>query len=87
MLKINKDKIKQNKLGRTISPQDVSKNIESPEINSFDKRISRRTQKLATQVTPDFKRLLKQLSVDHNCLMVEIIEKAVIEFSKKHSKK
>jgi ASC-1-like (ASCH) protein len=90
-LKIDKEKIKEgkktNKLGPEVSFEESSNNIQAPETAPFDKRVTRRVIKLATQVTPEFKTLLKQLSVDHNCLMVEIIEKAVTEFADKYSKK
>lgn len=77
---MNKNNKKTNKLGSLVI--DTSANIEQPETIHFDRRITRRTVKLATQVTPEFKRLLKQLAFEQDCMLIEIIERAIYAYAK-----
>ena len=77
---MNKDNKKLNKLGPIVT--DSSSNLDQPETAHFDRRVTRRTVKLATQVTPEFKRLLKQLAFEQDCMLIEIIERAVYNYAK-----
>jgi len=58
-------------------PQEISENIQAPELAPSDKRISGRTKQLNFKVREDFYWKLKNRAVEEKCLMVEILEKSL----------
>lgn len=64
-------------------PQEVSQNLQAPELAPSDKRFTGRTKKLGLMTTPGFHHQLKKLALEENCLMIEIVEKAVNEYKQK----
>jgi hypothetical protein len=69
-----KEKIKCKGLG--IAPQEASDNLETPELGR-DSRFTGRTKQLGLRVKPDFAKRLKVLAAEEDCLLVEILEKAL----------
>ena len=79
-----RNKIKRKGLG--IAPQEVSANLQTPELAPGDKRFTGRTKQLGLSVKPEFSKRLKFLAVEEDCFIVEILEKA-LECYEKHRKK
>jgi len=81
----NWNKIKKRKtLGEF--PQEASQNLQAPETAPADRRISGRTKLLGLRAKPEFHHQLKKLAAEENCLMIEILEKALAEYQQKHTK-
>ena len=59
------------------APSEVSENIQAPETAPSDGRITGRTKPLSLKSTPEFHKELKQLAVEEECLMIEVLEKAL----------
>ena len=74
-------KIKRKGLGEV--PQEVSENIKAPETAPSDKRITGRTEQLNLKVSSEFKKQLKILAAEEACLMIEVLERALAEYSKR----
>jgi hypothetical protein len=64
------------------APQEASQNLQAPETAPYDKRITGRTKPLSLKATPGFHRELKKLAVEKECLMIEILEKALKIYKK-----
>ncbi|CAJ0912321.1 9098_t:CDS:2 [Entrophospora sp. SA101] len=62
--------------------QEASQNLQAPETSPYDKRITGRIKPLSLKATPDFHRELKRMATDENCLMIEILEKALEAYKK-----
>lgn len=69
-----KQKIKCKGLG--IAPQEASSNLEVPELGR-DGRFTGRTKQLGLRVKPEFVKQLKMLAAEEDCLLVEVLEKAL----------
>jgi hypothetical protein len=72
------------------APTEASQNLYAPELAPGDKRITGRTKPLSLKAKPEFHRELKKLAVEENCLMIEILEKALKSYEREkqtHSKK
>ena len=67
-------------------PQEVSENLQAPELAPSDKRITGRTKQLNFKVREEFYWKLKNLAVEEKCLMVEILEKSLKEYEKSKKK-
>ena len=70
-----RDKIKRKGLG--IAPQEISANLQAPELAPSDKRFTGRTKQLGLSVKPEFSKRLKILAAEEDCFVVEILEKAL----------
>jgi hypothetical protein len=68
-----------------IAPQEVSANLQAPELAPSDKRISGRTKQLGLSVKPEFSKRLKILAAEEDCFIVEVLEKA-LDCYEKHRK-
>ncbi|CAG8805600.1 32742_t:CDS:2, partial [Gigaspora margarita] len=66
-------------------PQEASENIQAPELAPSDKRITGRTEQLNLKVSREFKKKLKIMAAEEDCLTTEIMEKA-LECYEKHRK-
>ena len=66
-------------------PQDASQNLQAPELAPFDKRITGRTKPLSLKAKPEFHKELKKLALEEECLMIEVLEKA-LQCYEKHRK-
>lgn len=58
-------------------PQEVSENLQAPELAPSDKRFTGRTKQLNFKVREEFYWKLKNMAVEEKCLMVEILEKSL----------
>ncbi|CAG8645519.1 4758_t:CDS:2, partial [Diversispora eburnea] len=58
-------------------PQEVSENIQKPEFASRDNRFTGRTKQLGLRVKPEFTKKLKTIAVEEDCLLIEVLEKAL----------
>ena len=65
---------------------EVSQNSRTLELAPSDQRITGRTKPLSLKAKPEFHQELKKLAVEENCLMIEVLEKA-LENYEKHRKK
>lgn len=65
------------------APTEASKNLRASETAPSDQRITGRTKPLSLKAKPEFHHELKKLAVEENCLMIEIIEKAVEDYKKR----
>ncbi|MCE8169282.1 MAG: hypothetical protein I3273_04125 [Candidatus Moeniiplasma glomeromycotorum] len=63
-------------------PQEISENLQAPELAPSDKRITGRTKQLNFKVKEDFYWKLKNLAVKEKCLMVEILEKSLESYER-----
>jgi len=63
-------------------PTEASQNIHAPELAPSDKRITGRTKPLSLKAKPEFHRELKKLAIEENCLMIEVLEKALESYQK-----
>lgn len=70
-----KNKIKRKGLG--IAPQEISENIQNPEFVPRDNRFTGRTKQLGLRVKPEFLKRLKELALEEDCFIVEVLEKAL----------
>jgi hypothetical protein len=70
-------------------PIESSQNLKAPENAPSDQRITGRTKPLSLKAKPEFHQELKMLAVQENCLMIEVLEKALecYERERKFSKK
>jgi len=59
------------------APTEASQNLYAPETAPSDKRITGRTKPLSLKAKPEFHKELKQLAIEENCLMIEVLEKAL----------
>lgn len=66
-------------------PQEISANLQAPEIAPSDKRFTGRTKQLNFKVREEFYWHLKNRAVEEKCMLVEILEKA-LECYEKHRK-
>lgn len=62
------------------APTEASQNLSAPELAPSDKRITGRTKPLSLKAKPEFHRELKKLAVEENCLMIEVLEKALASY-------
>ncbi|RHZ35718.1 hypothetical protein [endosymbiont GvMRE of Glomus versiforme] len=67
------------------APQEASQNLQAPELAPSDKRITGRTKPLSLKAKPEFHRELKRMAMEENCLMIEILEKALAEYQQKRN--
>ncbi|CAG8731538.1 4165_t:CDS:2, partial [Racocetra fulgida] len=65
------------------APQEASENISKPELTPSDSRFTGRTKQLGLRVKPEFAKKLKILAAEEDCLLVEVLEKA-LECYEKH---
>ena len=79
-----KSKIKRKGLGK--APQEISQNIQAPELAPQDNRFTGRTKQLGLRVKPEFLQRLKELALAEDCFIVEVLEQA-LECYNKHRKK
>ena len=59
------------------APREVSGNLKAPELAPSDGRITGRTKPLSLKDTPEFHKELKRIATEKECLMIEILEKAL----------
>ena len=67
------------------APQEVSENIKTPELALRDNRFTGRTKQLGLRVKPEFTKKLKTIAAEEDCLLIEVLEKA-LECYDKHRK-
>lgn len=86
---------KKNKLGTPPSPSSTKGNLEQPEVAPAVEPIKKinggvgrpktdKTERLSTKLRPEFKKALKQLSLDLDKDMGDIIEEAVTAYFRKN---
>jgi hypothetical protein len=68
------------------APTEVSLNIKAPELAPSDQRITGRTKPLSLKAKPEFHHELKKLAAEENCLMIEILEKALENYKRGENK-
>lgn len=68
------------------APTEASVNIKSPELAPSDQRITGRTKPLSLKAKPEFHHELKKLAAEQNCLMIEVLEKALENYGKHKEK-
>ena len=78
-----KNKIKRKGLGQ--APQGASSNLKVPELASKDNRFTGRNKQLGLRVKPEFLKRLKELALEEDVFIVEVLEKA-LECYEKHRK-
>jgi hypothetical protein len=78
-----KKKIKRKGLGN--APLEVSENIRTPELAPRDNRFTGRNKQLGLRVKPEFLKRLKELALEEDCFIVEVLEKS-LECYEKHRK-
>jgi len=78
-----KNKIKRKGLGN--APQEASQNIQAPELAPRDNRFTGRNKQLGLRVKPEFTKKLKTIAAEEDCLLIEVLEKA-LECYEKHRK-
>src|SRR5438874_2679638 len=59
------------------APREASKNLKAPELAPGDGRITGRIKPLSLKATPEFHKELKRIATEKECLMIEILEKAL----------
>jgi hypothetical protein len=64
-------------------PQEISSNLEAPELAPSDKRLTGRTKQLNFKVREEFYWKVKQLSLKEKCMLVEVLERS-LDFYEKH---
>ena len=64
------------------APTEASINIKAPELAPSDQRITGRTKPLSLKAKPEFHHELKKLAAEENCLMIEVLEKALESYGK-----
>ena len=70
-----KNKIKRKGLGQ--APQEASSNLKVPELSPKDNRFTGRNKQLGLRVKPEFLKRLKELALEEDCFIVEVLEKAL----------
>ena len=68
------------------APTEASVNIKAPELAPSDQRITGRTKPLSLKAKPEFHQELKKLAAEQNCLMIEVLEKALKSYGKHKEK-
>ncbi|RHZ36982.1 hypothetical protein [endosymbiont GvMRE of Glomus versiforme] len=68
------------------APQEPSQNLQAPELAPSDKRITGRTKPLSLKAKPEFHKELKRMATEENCLMIELLEKALKCYEKHRGK-
>jgi hypothetical protein len=68
------------------APIEASLNIKAPEVAPSDQRITGRTKPLSLKAKPEFHHELKKLAVEENCLMIEVLEKALECYERERKK-
>ena len=68
------------------APTEASQNLYAPELAPSDKRITGLTKPLSLKAKPEFHQELKKLVVEENCLMIEVLEKALASYQKTSQK-
>ncbi len=61
-------------------PQEISTNLQAPELAPTDKRFTGRTKQLNFKVRKDFYWQLKNRAVEEKCMLVEVLERAFEEY-------
>ena len=61
-------------------PQEVSANLQAPELAPTDKRFTGRTKQLNFKVRENFYWQLKNRAVEEKCMLVEVLERAFEEY-------
>jgi hypothetical protein len=64
------------------APTEASINIKAPELAPSDQRITGRTKPLSLKAKPEFHHELKKLAAEQNCLMIEVLEKALESYER-----
>jgi len=64
------------------APTEASQNLRAPETAPNDQRITGRTKPLSLKAKPEFHHELKKLAAEENCLMIEILEKALKSYER-----
>jgi len=64
------------------APTEASQNLRAPETAPSDQRITGRTKPLSLKAKPEFHHELKKLAAEENCLMIEILEKALKSYER-----
>jgi hypothetical protein len=64
------------------APTEASQNLQAPETAPFDKRFTGRTKPLSLKATPEFHKELKRIAAEKECLMIEVLEKALVAYKK-----
>ena len=73
--------VQKNNLGKF--PQEISPNIQKPEIaNLPKKRFSNRTKKITLSCTAEFYQELKKMAFEENCYQIEVLERALEVYKK-----
>ena len=67
------------------APTEASQNLRAPETAPNDQRITGRTKPLSLKAKPEFHHELKKLAAEENCLMIEVLEKALEEYQRNKS--
>jgi hypothetical protein len=67
------------------APTEASINIKAPETAPSDQRITGRTKPLSLKAKPEFHHELKKLAAEENCLMIEILEKALQSYERERN--
>jgi hypothetical protein len=63
-------------------PQEISVNLQAPELAPSDKRITGRTKQLNFKVKEEFYWQLKNRAVEEKCMLVEVLERAFVEYQR-----
>ena len=64
------------------APTEASQNLRAPELAPSDQRFTGRTKPLSLKAKPEFHQELKKLAAEQNCLMIEVLEKALENYGK-----
>lgn len=80
-----KNKIKRKGLGN--APQEASQNIQAPELAPRDNRFTGRNKQLGLRVKPEFTKKLKTIAAEEDCLLIEVLEKALECYEKQRKNK
>ena len=64
------------------APQEVSQNIQAPELAPKDNRFTGRTKRIAFTCRPEFAEELRKLAYEENCYQIEILERALEVYKK-----
>ena len=79
------NKLRKQNLG--VIPQEASQNLQAPETSPLRKnmKVNIRTKPLNFKVSEEFYRQLRELAVEKDCFMVEVVEKAIKEYREKEN--
>jgi hypothetical protein len=67
-------------------PKEISTNLQAPELAPSDKRLTGRTKQLNFKVREDFYWRLKNLAVQEQVMMVEVLEKSLDSYEREQKK-